>query len=342
MNSNTIPASAASPTRPRPHRVLRWTLLALAIWITLIGLFYTEENWRGKRAWEACKREAKAKGRELDWPKLIPPPVPDDQNFFKARNMQQWFTGRGGNTLSGKLAFSNFGAWLQQRSLNTVAEVTVVPVAAQVDPATADIVLQYKGSNAFVISDESSGTAPKPSNHAVSDQLNILISTAVAEEANGSGGQSCDAGAGFKLVNGPLGPIKPVRVVLKSDAALRSDQINACFPAIDFAKPILPSRVSVRSTDNSSFVVSLSSPPYVTAASYLEWSDPLQPDLEDVRAALKRPYARMDGNYQSPQTIPIPNFVCCRAVAQMLSGARAVLYAFGSAGKSVARTAAGP
>ncbi len=64
-------------------RNVRRALIGLAIFATLVAIFYTEENWRGKRAWENCKRELEGKGAVLDWDKLIPPPVPDDQNFSK-------------------------------------------------------------------------------------------------------------------------------------------------------------------------------------------------------------------------------------------------------------------
>lgn len=56
----------------------------MAIFATLIAIFYTEEDWRGKRAWKNCKRELEAKGAVLDWNAYIPAPVPDDQNFFTA------------------------------------------------------------------------------------------------------------------------------------------------------------------------------------------------------------------------------------------------------------------
>jgi hypothetical protein len=75
-------------------RIPRRILITLAILATLIAIFYTEEDWRGKRAWEQCKRELEAKGAVLDWDKYIPPPVPDDQNFFKAPKMAEWFMGR--------------------------------------------------------------------------------------------------------------------------------------------------------------------------------------------------------------------------------------------------------
>jgi hypothetical protein len=59
--------------------------------VVLVAIFYAEEDWRGKRAWENCKRELEAKGETLDLNAYIPPPVPDGQNFFKAPRMTEWF-----------------------------------------------------------------------------------------------------------------------------------------------------------------------------------------------------------------------------------------------------------
>jgi hypothetical protein len=83
-----------TPKTKSGWRIPRRVLIALAILATLIAIFYTEEDWRGKRAWEKSKRELEAKGMVLDWEKFIPPPVPDDQNFFKAPKMTAWFVGR--------------------------------------------------------------------------------------------------------------------------------------------------------------------------------------------------------------------------------------------------------
>ncbi len=49
--------------------------------LSMVWLFFAEENWRGRLAWEHCQRELEAKGVELDWQKFVPPPVADDQNF---------------------------------------------------------------------------------------------------------------------------------------------------------------------------------------------------------------------------------------------------------------------
>lgn len=60
---------------------IRRTLFALACFATAIALFYTEENWRGKHAWDKYKREWEAKGEQFDVANFIPPSVPDEQNF---------------------------------------------------------------------------------------------------------------------------------------------------------------------------------------------------------------------------------------------------------------------
>jgi hypothetical protein len=79
-----------SPVSKLLRRVLRWLLSWRTIKRGLIGLaglfifvvlFYAEENWRGRHAWEKFKREWEAKGERFDFASFVPPPVPDDQNF---------------------------------------------------------------------------------------------------------------------------------------------------------------------------------------------------------------------------------------------------------------------
>jgi hypothetical protein len=163
---------------PKPKsrwRVSRRILISLAVFATLVAIFYTGEDWRGKRAWENYKREAAAQGHVLDWEQFIPPPVPDDQNLFKVPQMQEWFV----------------------RNPNVT-----------------------------------------------NNELNILITNAT----------------------------KTANITSKTDAA-----------------------------------------------NFLAWSDQFQPDFDLMREALKRPDARMDGDYTVPYEIPIVNFVHIRAVAQALA-----------------------
>ena len=161
-------------------RRLLFILLGLA---GLTALFYAEEDWRGRRAWDNCKAELEAKGAVLDWDKYIPPAVPDDQNFFKAPKMTEWFV-KG--------------------------------------------VVQTNGVISFQATNEWSGLATNG------------LTTAVITNAT-------------------------------------------------------------------------------VAANYLKWSDQFQPDFDLMREALKRPCARMDGDYSKPYEQPIPNFINVRGIAQLLA-----------------------
>src|SRR5258706_9364792 len=87
QNSNPSSPSSRVPTFARffrrlfSWRMLRRAVVGLAALLTLGALFYAEENWRGKRAWENYKQELEAKGVQLNFRAFAPPPVPDDQNF---------------------------------------------------------------------------------------------------------------------------------------------------------------------------------------------------------------------------------------------------------------------
>ena len=129
----------------------RW-LFVLACLATLIGLFYAVENWRGKRAWEKCRRELEAKGEVLDWNAYIPAPVPDEQNIFKAPKMTEWFVKEslaeavsGGPSKSGNTnaPFSLAPHQDAKAGPVLVAEVDVVPSNGPLPPGKADAVLRF-------------------------------------------------------------------------------------------------------------------------------------------------------------------------------------------------------
>jgi hypothetical protein len=73
-----------TPKTKSGWRIVRRILIALAVGVTLIAVFYAEEDWRGKRAWENYKHEWEAKGEKFDWQAFVPPSVPEDRNFFTA------------------------------------------------------------------------------------------------------------------------------------------------------------------------------------------------------------------------------------------------------------------
>jgi len=87
MNTSSVPSEPAPtsrfPTfrrflRPRISREFVFLLLCL---VTLVGLGYAVEGWRGRAAWSALVRECAARGDRLDLRSLIPPPVPAEQNL---------------------------------------------------------------------------------------------------------------------------------------------------------------------------------------------------------------------------------------------------------------------
>src|ERR1051326_60214 len=65
----------------RGWRLVRRGLLLTAFLILCTFLFYAEENHRGQKAWLRCRERLLAKGVPLDWHKLAPPKVPDEDNF---------------------------------------------------------------------------------------------------------------------------------------------------------------------------------------------------------------------------------------------------------------------
>src|SRR5689334_6216918 len=62
----------------------RRALLGLAGFVTVIAVFYAEENWRGRRAWEQYKQTSGYQAEPSSLSALVPPPVPDDQNLAMA------------------------------------------------------------------------------------------------------------------------------------------------------------------------------------------------------------------------------------------------------------------
>jgi hypothetical protein len=60
---------------------LRTLLFLVVSLVTLVALFYAEEDARGKFAWNRYMEKARTRAVELDWRAYVPPPVADNQNF---------------------------------------------------------------------------------------------------------------------------------------------------------------------------------------------------------------------------------------------------------------------
>jgi len=159
-------------------RLLRWGLIGLAVIATLVAILVTEENWRGKRDWENYKREAEAHGERFDLASVVPPAVPDEQNFFSApivaealnheRNSdgdpfaqrtyrmyfniyrgdsESWPT-NGGNWQKGKLTdLKEWQNYFRNFAATPEGKTNGFPVTSQTQTPAADILLALSGFN---------------------------------------------------------------------------------------------------------------------------------------------------------------------------------------------------
>lgn len=65
-------------------KTFKWVLFcAVPCLLMLLLAVVWFEDWRGQRAWEKFRVEWEAKGEKFGWRSLVPPPVPDEENFAK-------------------------------------------------------------------------------------------------------------------------------------------------------------------------------------------------------------------------------------------------------------------
>ncbi len=416
---------------PDAHKIKRGWLLDLVVWVfsgtkayvvlgllTVVIAFYGIENWRGRRAWQQCKRAIEARGESMDWAAHIPAPVPDAQNVFKAPHMAQWFVGRGANELNRQLDMQGLGQFLRQRQSTALAKVTVVPPGTTIPAGDADLVLRYdaplltldaagedlgsfpKGNDPIIplivlqdvpLTDAIKNLArqsdlnyslgtntglPQPGSAKKASQPSITLrwenvtarqaleavlqnhnlrlikdgskpgafliskvdssradaeldaqTTKALKELLASRFSPSKAGATvlktpqeFLLTTRPFQATEPARIFVRAEKELSRRKAAGLFPA-DLIHPELPSGtgLQVEQADTNTFQVGLGSPGWCTASDYLAWSDGASGYFDDLREALKRPLARMDGDYSVPCAMPIPNFVSLRVVGQTLA-----------------------
>src|SRR5215469_13157905 len=72
-------------------RIVRRNLIILAWIVTLVALFYGEQDWRGRRGWEKYSGSLTAQGEKLDFKEYVPKPIPDAENFAATPEIQSWF-----------------------------------------------------------------------------------------------------------------------------------------------------------------------------------------------------------------------------------------------------------
>jgi len=278
-----------NPPQTKRYRIMRRCLIVLAVCLTLIGLFYTEENWRGERDWANCKSALEAQGVKMNWADYIPAPMPDDQNVFGVPEMQKWFTGRGETELSKKFLYPGYGG-------TNTARLVVAELKIDLPEASAP-----SGSNAAVL---------KWSDPRARTEAARLIKDALGPMATDPRGFN-------HMLRGPK-EIQPARIILQCQTAPTEKELLQFLPT-PIANSTFPEheKIQVESVGDGSYKVTMLAPD--TMAEYLRWSEQLEPEFTLIRHTLQRPYARMNGNYNDPVEVPIPNFVTVRAMVQVLA-----------------------
>src|ERR1017187_9019990 len=257
-------------------RVMFRCLFVLACLATLTGLFYAVENWRGKRAWEKCRRELEAKGEALDWNALIPAPVPDDQNIYKAPRMAEWFVkgavvaavsgeaSKAGNT---NAPFSLAPGRNAKKDAVLLAELEVVPSEGPLPARKVDAVLKFDDP-------------------AAREQAAKLLDDII--------GPSIEGARAELIVTRPRDQIKPQHLVVQADTqpspkALAEFLTHSPGP-YQVGAVLRRGGWGIEPLGSNAFCLSLK-PSVHTAADYLALSQPAVPDSDLLRKALERPYA---------------------------------------------------
>jgi hypothetical protein len=314
-----------NPALPEPSqspgklwRRTRQLLIAVAVLITLVALFYAEENWRGRRAWERCKRELEAKGAVLDWSAFIPQPVPDEQNIFKAPSMTEWFVRATPQTPQISTFFT--GSFSSAHPDLLLAQLTIETNNVTAPTNEDTLILRYNSTNRSLASfvEENEIAANNHTNSRVTlsfeaeRRLGASVSQALRRATNASSA-TLHGAQGFRFAVRSSKPPEPVKIIVRSDKSLSGKEVTALFSKFFIG-------IRADSAGPHTFRLFLSDRTLVYSASeYLAWSDRFNEEFDAMRKALQRPYARIDGDYSHPISMPIPNFVTFRQVAQILA-----------------------
>jgi hypothetical protein len=278
----------------------RWLVLS-AICLILLAMFYAEENWRGKRTWEKCKKALVAQGLAWDWSNYIPAAVPESQNIFGEPEMVTWFHNRIG------LGWSELARTLPSETypgLNINSNTARILVAELVIglPSTP----ARDGFTVLRWEEPASRTG----------------AAKMINEALGPAAKAPQSPIGIGLMLRTSDEVQPAQILLQCQTAPSEKELKEFFPdSTIHAKPGLADRVLKLEPDgDGSYRVTM--PRLAQASDYLSWSDGLQPQLVLIRRALQRPRSQLPGVYANPTTVPGPNFQAVRGLSQTL-GARA-------------------
>jgi len=330
-DSQHFPPPEPGTDRTYLHRLLSWRvmrrwLFAAVCLATLIGLFYAVEDWRGRRAWEQCRRELEAKGAVLDWSAYIPAPVPDEQNVFKAPRMTEWFVrGTRSDPLGEDKAKGSkeTAPSARQGGMYAITESALskvnAPFAARQgsDPGAKDLLvaeLEVVAPTTSASGSEQESEVLRFEDPAASDRATRLLAAAIGPWAEGT--------TGGMIVAPPSGQIKPARLVIEAAATPSVEALKEfCTRGTVRKDPLaVPGGKDLQVTAAGSNLFRVWLPRWVyPATAYLTWTQPAEADLDVMRQGLQRPLVRLEGDYRRPYERPIAGFVRMRTAAQMLA-----------------------
>jgi hypothetical protein len=149
------------------------------------------------------------------------------------------------------------------------------------------------------------------------DYVAAVVRRAVGALSKG-GGRSLKSCLENTFISGTAESATPARILVRAENVPSCRDVERFFPP-ETIEAVFPGakRAEVDALGSNSFSVYL--PSVVSAHDYLDWSDQLEPKLSVIRSALERPFARMNGAYDVPFKIPIPNFIAVRQISQILA-----------------------
>ena len=246
-----------------------------------------EEGWRGHYVWENYRHTLEAKGESLDWKAMIPPMVPDAQNFFGAPFMSEWFVRPSGKTQNAG-DFSKQFNYTNTTAAVVIADLLIASTTAPTDPGKSTTILKF---------DDATSRAGAMSN------LESILGPIVF-----------GAQGGAILATKPPNPdqTQPLRIYFESKKPPTVQDLLLFFNG----QKSQVGHLTIKPVGTNSHQLLAT---FIVASDYLRWSNRHQVIFDRIREALTRPYARMSGDYSDPLTAPIPNSDAVRAVAQTLA-----------------------
>jgi hypothetical protein len=282
----------------KSRRLQRLTLITLGVLATAVALFYLEEDWRGKRAWDQCQAALEAKGIVVDWDKFVPPLVPDDRNFYTAStNILLRF--RRAQTDAESVAAAQLD-WLPVDRLPDAALMSMHATNSK-PVIIAELAFVSRGAGAV------SARPPDFEDPVARQHAREVVDNLVGRKLQGV--------IGTQLSEMQFSNFVPAKFAFRSDTIPSTTELENLFASESVTNL---GRLYVVSMDDSNFRVLLADVQVTAAEDYLRLTDSFVPALDEIRTALTRPYALPPGDYAVPHLMPIPNFITLREVSQLL------------------------